>query len=68
MDHEIANAATTTSTLDHSDHMPSHAPLRVHEGHEPSGHGSHDGHGGGHGKHAGHHVEMFRRRFSWTCC
>ncbi len=66
MDHEITNATTTTSTRDHSEHMPSHAPLRVHEGHEPSGHGSHDGHGGGHGKHAGHHVEMFRRRFWWS--
>ncbi|MGI8938387.1 MAG: heavy metal translocating P-type ATPase [Iamia sp.] len=49
---------------DHSEHLPSHAPLD--EGHEPSGHGSHDGQRGGHGKHAGHHVEIFRRRFWWS--
>ncbi len=66
MNHKIADATKATSTRDHREHMPARAPLRVHEGHEPSGHGSHHGHGGGHGKHAGHHVEMFRRRFWWS--
>jgi Cu2+-exporting ATPase len=66
MNHKIADAATATSMQDHSEHKASHVPLAAHEGHEPTGHGSHGGHGEGAGKHAGHHVEMFRRRFWWS--